>query len=180
MLKIQHLFSKIDLLIFQQVYFTLKFNLQEMTGMIGRFETFTFSLNELITSWNKIANEELKKYGMKGTYVVYLIALYKHFEGLTSANLCEMCSKDKAEVSRAINELEKKGLVVRKNVTVNGYRALISLTNEGRATTFAIRERVKLAVEKGGSGLSEEERENFYRSLKIISDNLKGITKEGL
>ncbi len=148
--------------------------------MIGRFETFTFALSELSASWNKIAAEEMKKFDLKGTYVLYLIALYKHPDSLTSANLCEMCNKDKAEVSRAVTVLEKKGLVMRTNVTVNGYRAKITLTEQGRESTMLLRERVKLAVEKGGEGLTDGQREVFYESLATISANLKKISKEGL
>lgn len=148
--------------------------------MVGRFEVFTLGLSEIMSSWNKIAAGEMKHFGLKGTYVIYLIALYKHPEGLTSANLSEMCNRDKAEVSRAVAALEKKGLIVRENTTVNGYRAKITLTEQGRESTRTLRERVKLAVEKGGEGLSEEERENFYNSLAIISTNLKKISKEGL
>jgi len=148
--------------------------------MVGRFEVFTLGLSELMSSWNKIAADEMKPFGLKGTYVIYLIALYKHPEGLTSANLSEMCNRDKAEVSRAIKALESKGLIVRENTTVNSYRAKITLTEQGRESTTAIRERIKLAVEKGGAGLSEEERDNFYSALETISANLKKISKEGL
>lgn len=148
--------------------------------MVGRFEIFTLGLSEIMSSWNKIASEELKPFGLKGTYVIYLIALYKHSEGLTSANLSEMCNRDKAEVSRAIKALESKGLVVRENTTVNGYRAKITLTEQGRETTKTLRERVKLAVERGGEGLSDEQRDDFYNALEIISTNLKKISKEGL
>ena len=148
--------------------------------MIGRFEVFTLGLSDLTSSWNKIAAEELKPFGLRGTYVIYLIALYKHTEGLTSANLCEMCNRDKAEVSRAMKVLEAKGFVVREQNSANGYRAKITLTARGREYTSAIRERVKLAVEKGGEGLSEEQRETFYTALETICVNLKKISKNGL
>lgn len=148
--------------------------------MIGRFETFSFALSEMTSSWNKIAAEELKPFGLKGAYVVYLIALHKSPGGLTSANLCEMCNKDKAEVSRAIKTLELKGFVIRENTTINGYRAKITLTEQGRNITITLLERVKLAVEKGGKGLSEKQRENFYTALQTICANLKQISKEGL
>ena len=148
--------------------------------MVGRFEVFTLGLLEIMSSWNKIAAEEMKAFGLKGTYVIYLIALYKHPEGLTAANLSEKCNRDKAEVSRAIAAFEKKELVKRENTTVNGYRAKITLTEQGRESTKALRERVKLAVEKGGEGLSETERESFYNALQTISANLKKISKEGL
>ena len=148
--------------------------------MIGRFETFSLALSEMMSSWNKIATEEMKKYGLKGNCVIYLIALYKNTDGLTAASLCDMCNRDKAEVSRAISAMEKKELIKRTNTTVNGYRANITLTEEGRKVTKELRDRVKLAVEKGGEGLTKEQRENFYTSLEIIGENLKKMSKEGL
>ena len=148
--------------------------------MIGRFETFTLSLSRLSTYWSKIAAEEMAPYGLKGGYIVYLIALYKTEEGLTAANLCEMCVRDKAEVSRAMKAMEEKGLVCRKQAASKSYRARITLTELGREVTYALRERIKLAVEKGGSGLTEEERDVFYNSLETISANLKEISKVGL
>lgn len=147
--------------------------------MIGRFEVFTLALSELTSSWNKIAAEEMKVYGLKGSCVIYLIALYKIAEGLTAANLCEMCNRDKAEVSRAIKSLEEKGFVVRKNTTASGYRANIALTEEGRKITTELREKIKLVVEEGGRGLTENEREIFYDVLTRISCNLKLIASNG-
>ena len=148
--------------------------------MIGRFEIFTLALSEITSNWNKIATEELKPYGLKGGYIVYLIALFKKTDGLTAANLCEICNKDKAEVSRAIKALEEKNFITRTNTTVSGYRANITLTEKGRKITHTLRERIKLIVEKGGSGLTEEQRETFYNALSTISENLKIISKEGL
>ncbi len=146
--------------------------------MIGRFETFTLSLSKLSSHWNKIAAEELAPYGLKGGYIVYLIALFKTENGLTSAELSKMCVRDKAEVSRAIRDLEERGLVEKE--TTNGYRAKITLTPKGRTMTAALRERIKLAVEKGGAGLTEEERETFYHALETISQNLQEISQAGL
>lgn len=148
--------------------------------MIGRFEIFSLGLSQITSSWSKIATEEMKHFGLKGSSAVYLIALYKSEEGLTCANLSEICHRDKAEVSRAVSMMEKKGLVVREQVAGNGYRAKIRLTKEGRESTYALRERVKLAVEKGGKGLSDEEREHFYYALQVIAKNLQEISREGL
>ncbi len=147
---------------------------------VGRFEVFTLALSEMTSNWNKIAADEMKKYGLKGACVIYLIALYKMPDGLTAANLCEMCNRDKAEVSRSLKALENSGFITRTNTTVNSYRAKITLTEEGRNITRELRERIKLITEKGGSGLSEEQREIFYNALATISQNLKKITKEGL
>ena len=147
---------------------------------VGRFEVFTLALSEIMSNWNKIATDELKPYGLKGSYVVYLIALFKAPDGLTAANLSQMCNRDKAEVSRAIKSFEEKGFVTRTNTTSTGYRASITLTKKGREVTHEIRERVKLVVEKGGEGLSDNEREIFYNALETISKNLKAISEDGL
>ena len=147
---------------------------------IGRFEVFTLALSEIMSNWNKIATEELRPYGLKGGYVVYLIALFKAPDGLTAANLSQMCNRDKAEVSRAIKLLLEKGFVSRTNTTSTGYRASITLTKKGREVTHTLRERVKLVVEKGGEGLSDNEREIFYNALETISRNLKSISEDGL
>ena len=37
-----------------------------------------------------------------------------------------------------------------------------------------------LAVELAGSGLTEEERETFYKALELITLNLQKLGKEGL
>ena len=148
--------------------------------MIGRFEIFSLGLTQLTAAWNKIANEELKPFGLKGRASVYMIALYKSEEGLTITNLCEICHRDKAEASRIISEMEKKGMVTRELGSANGYRAKIRLTEEGKKATYELRERIKMAVEKGGNGLSDEEREHFYYALQVIANNLQDISKKGL
>ena len=133
-----------------------------------------------MSSWNKIATEEMKPFGLRGGAVIYLIALYKHQDGITSAKICEICNRDKAEVSRTISAMEKKGLVSRKSTTVNGYNANITLTDKGKEVTKTLRDRVKLAVERGGEGLTDKQREEFYNALKVIGGNLKRISREGL
>ena len=148
--------------------------------MIGRFEIFSLGLTQLTAAWNKIANEELKPFGLKGRASVYMIALYKSEEGLTITNLCEICHRDKAEASRIISEMEKKGMVIREQGAANGYRAKIRLTEEGKKATYELRERIKVAVEKGGTGLSDEERDHFYHALQVIAKNLQEISTEGL
>lgn len=148
--------------------------------MIGRFEIFSLSLSEIMSSWNKIATDEMKPYGLKGSCVIFLISLFKNPDGLTATELCELCNRDKAEVSRALSVMEKKELISRVNTTVNGYRANITLTKKGKEATHALRERIKLAVEKGGEGLTESQIENFYISLETICNNLRKISAEGL
>ena len=43
--------------------------------MIERFEHFTLSIFNINRYWNKIATEEMKKYGLRGAYALYLVIL---------------------------------------------------------------------------------------------------------
>ncbi len=146
--------------------------------MVGRFGVFTLAISELSQYWNKIAAEEMKAFDLKAPYAIYLITLYKNPDGITAAGLCEACNKDKAEISRAISLLEKRGLITRDSTA--SYRAPITLTESGKKAALSIRERINIAVEAGGKGISDSEREIFYKCLEIILANLKKISKEGL
>lgn len=148
--------------------------------MLGRFETFTFAISEISQCWNKIASEEMKAYNLKGAYAIYLVALYRNSEGITAAKLCEMCNKDKAEISRAVSLMEERELIKREKVGANGYRAKIMLSDKGMKAAKQVKERVAVAVNEGGRGLTDDERNIFYHALEIIAANLKTITKEGL
>lgn len=149
--------------------------------MLNRFAKFSFSISEIDRCWHKLAVEEMSKYGLNSPHAVYLNTMYDaNPEGITAAQLGELCGKNKADVSRMIAILEKKGLVQKVAVGNNMYRAKLILTEEGRRAAEHVRKRAALAVELAGSGLSNEERETFYRALDLITENLQKLSKEGL
>ena len=149
--------------------------------MLNRFAKFSFSISEIDRCWHKLAVEEMSKYGLNSPHAVYLNTMYDaNPEGITAAQQGELCGKNKADVSRMIAILEKKGLVQKVAVGNNMYRAKLILTEEGRRAAEHVRKRAALAVELAGSGLSNEERETFYRALDLITENLQKLSKEGL
>lgn len=148
--------------------------------MVERFEKFSFEIFEITRCWHKLASEEMSKYGLKGPHATYLMALLKYENGITAPQICELCGKDKADVSRMMSIMGKKGLVVKESNGKNLYRGLFKLTQEGRQAAVHVRERVSVVVDLAGKGLSESDRENFYKSLGIISSNLRSLCEEGL
>lgn len=148
--------------------------------MIERFEKFTLSIFEISRCWHKLAEEELSPYGLKGPYATYLTVMYRYEDGITGPELCELCGKDKSDLSRAVAVLQEKGLVVKEVVNKSLYRGLFKLTERGRAVAEQLCKRASLAVELAGGDLSEETRETFYRVLTSITANLKALSKEGL
>ncbi len=148
--------------------------------MIDRFERFSHTVCEITKYWNKLATIEMEKYGLKGSSVVYLTTLYHHSEGVTSATLTELSGRDKADVSRVIAAMEKKGLVEREAVNNNLYRALVKLTPKGVAVAEEAMKRASLAVEIVGGGIPEDKLNVFYECLDRIEKNLEAVSLTGL
>ncbi|MBD5169133.1 MAG: MarR family transcriptional regulator [Oscillibacter sp.] len=148
--------------------------------MIQRFEQFTSAIFEISRCWHKLAEEELSVYGLKGPYATYLTVMYRHEDGITGPELCQLCGRDKSDLSRAVAMLREKGLVVKEAVDQSLYRGLLKLTEQGRIVAGQISRRASLAVEMAGRDLSEESREIFYKALFSITGHLREISKEGL
>ena len=149
--------------------------------MLNRFAKFSLLISEIDRCWHKLAADEMAKYELNSPHAVYLTTLYDaNPEGVTAAQLGELCGKNKADVSRMVAILEKKGLVQKIAVGRNMYRAKLLLTEEGKRAAEQVRKRAAVAVELAGNGLSPEERETFYKALELITTNLQKLSREGL
>lgn len=144
--------------------------------MVERFERFSLAIAEISRCWHKLAGEEMRVYGLKGAHATYLTILSRHPEGITVPELCEVSLKDKSDASRMLAILEKKGLVRKEG----GYGGTVVLTESGRAAAGQVQQRVNRAVEAAGRGLSDEEREAFYKALDLITQNLRMLTRDGI
>ena len=148
--------------------------------MLNRFTRFSLAVSEINRCWHKLAAEEMARYELNSAHAVYLTALYDYADGITAAKLGELCGKNKADVSRMIAILEKKGLVRKEAVGGNLYRAQLRLTEEGMLAAEHVQCRAALAVELAGCGMTDADREIFYRCLENITANLQALSKEGL
>ena len=148
--------------------------------MLSRFEHFSSSISCIYRYIQKIERIEMEKFGLKGPHVQCLLAMDRHPEGITAAQLCTVCDKDKAAISRTVAELEQEGMVLRETPNGSRYRALLRLSQRGIAAAAQLNDRVVLAVEKAGEGLSDEQRAVFYSVLELIAGNLQNICAEGL
>ena len=148
--------------------------------MLDRFERFSFAISGISRCWHKVTTDEMEKHGLKGTHSVYLVALTHFPEGVTAPRLGEVCGRDKADVSRMMNIMEKEGLVVKEGERTNRYGGIITLTDKGKELAEIVSKRASRAVELAGKDLTEEQREIFYMALESISDNLRQMSKEGI
>ena len=146
--------------------------------MLTRYERFTAAVFGIGRSIHRIEGEEMKRHGLKGSHAPFLVVLYKNPAGVTAAQLCEVCAKDKAAVSRALTEMEKKGVIKRES-EVN-YRARLTLTSKGKEIAAVVCRRVEEVVSLAEKELPLEQRQLLYTSLDHIAEELGAIKIENL
>ena len=147
---------------------------------MNRFEQFSYVISGINRHIQKIERDEMIKYGYKGAFAQYLVALRRYPKGITSAKLCEICDKDKAAISRVLTEMQEKGLILRETQNDHRYNALIKLTAEGLKAAAYVDERAQAAIEAVGNEMTDENRAAFYATLDFIAAKLQTISKEGL
>ena len=107
-----------------------------------------------------------------------LYQLKKHTEGLTATELASLCEEDKAAISRSLSQIETKGLVAFTDVDgKKRYRTVITLTEQGRKVCEQISQKIDALLEINSKGVSDDEREIFYRIFSKIAGNLEIISK---
>lgn len=148
--------------------------------MLTRYEQFSFTISCIYRQIQKIERDEMVKYGMRGAYAQYLVAMSRYPKGITASQLCEVCDRDKAAISRAVNDMEVHGLVERRGEGDSHYRAALALTKKGRELAAVVLKRAQMAVEVAGQGMSDEERMIFYACLDRIERNLHSISRQGI
>lgn len=148
--------------------------------MLHRFEQFSSAVSAIYHCIQKIERDEMVKYGLKGPYAQYLVTMARCPQGITAVRLGQECDKDKAAVSRAVTEMECRGLVSRDCSNNTLYRAQLRLTPEGEQAAHYVCEKVKAAVGFAGKDLSDDSRALFYTALHQIAANLQTLSRSGL
>ena len=147
-----------------------------MIELIERFEYFTTLVTKTYKCIQKIKLAEAERLGLKANYVMYMYYLGKNSYGLTPTELSKLCIEDKAAVSRIITDLTKKGFVKPAQVdSQRKYRTKFILTKEGIDMNKRINDTISIAVSKASNGLSDEDRETFYRVFSYVTNNLEMI-----
>ena len=146
--------------------------------MQNRFERFSSVISGMSYVLHKIAAKELERYGLKGTYAIYLLTVYRHQKGVTAAKISELCNRDKSDVSRAMTAMEKQGLVKKSTKAI--YRAEIFLTELGLEAAKKVSALSASALKKIDENLKPEELETMYKALGVIYGSLTEMIEEGI
>ena len=141
--------------------------------MISRYERLSSALSEISRIIQRISSQVMGEFGLKGSYAKYLLVLRRYPDGITATAICDICERNKADVSRALCELWDMGLVER--IGNGSYRAKLTLTPNGRELADRLKLRATGFISYVGKDIAEDEREIFYRSLESIASNLEAI-----
>ena len=103
--------------------------------MIKRFEQFVSGITVCYKYIQRIKALEMPELepGMKGSHVMCIFYLEQNPDGLTAAQLSNLCQEDKAAISRTLSELVERGFVAGGEKDGKRYRALLVLTEKGQA-----------------------------------------------
>ena len=136
-----------------------------------RFQAFVTGISVCYKYIQKIKSLEMTEFGLKGAHAMFLFFLHSHPEGLTAAQLSQLCAEDKAAVSSSLASLLEEGYIVSDE---KKYRSRIRLTQRGEEVAYRIDQMIERWVESGGDGLTAQDRDVFYSSLELIANNLRG------
>jgi DNA-binding MarR family transcriptional regulator len=136
-------------------------------------------INRISRNIRKIKNQEMADYNLRSAHVSCLYYIYRA-ETITATELCEKCEEDKATISRALDYLEKNEFITCLSPNTKRYKSPLVLTEKGSIVGKKIADKIDGVLDQISVGLTEEERQSFYRYLSIISNSLEAIAnKEG-
>ncbi len=138
--------------------------------MIERFQSFVTGITMCHKYIQRIKSAEMTEFGLKGTHVMVIFYLHHNPQGLTAAQLCQLCAEDKAAISRTLATLLEGGYL---ECGEKKYRSQIFLSQKGEDLAVQVDSVIAQWVGFGGDGLSDEDRAAFYRVLGLISENLR-------
>jgi DNA-binding MarR family transcriptional regulator len=146
-------------------------------AMGERFQLFTVLISTLNRSIRRIKTEEMADFGLKSGHVSCLY--YLHREGkLTAKELCDICEEDKANISRAIKDMEGKGLITCTTGRSKRYQSPLELTTKGKEMALELDQKIEKVLQVSSEGMTKEERDSMYRCLAIIDKNLQSICNQ--
>ncbi|MCQ6560717.1 MarR family winged helix-turn-helix transcriptional regulator [Paenibacillus mendelii] len=103
-----------------------------------------------------------------------LVVLWEH-EGITQKELAERLYKDQTNIARMLFKLENKGFIERRIHETDRRALRLFLTDKGWACKDEILEVSRHAYQRTIAGLTEEEVEQFRKTLTIIHNNVKDL-----
>lgn len=128
-------------------------------------KTFAMQRQWYIKLWDKMG------YDLEGAQWNALNRLWVQ-DGLNQVQIATMINADKPMVTRMLDQMEKKGWVVREPDPTDRRAYRIYLTKLGKALRYELVPLFIEAREQAMKGLTKKDQEDLRRILRIIQSNL--------
>lgn len=143
-----------------------------------RFEEFASLITSVYWDIQKLKAQRGEGLGLKQVHIFWVYMLQRHPEGLTASELARLSRIDRSLVSREIEALTERGYLATEQQTGRRrYGWKFRLTDKGRETAEQISQ-IALAVQEGADeGITAEELDTFYRTLRKLQHNFSVLTE---
>lgn len=145
-------------------------------------ETIIRQIGTISRALDTIANIEFKDLEVSKGQYVHLVRIHEN-PGITLRQLSKTTYIDETTCSRAINKLEKQGLIYKETTNENKKNKMLYLTNKGREVVTVILKEHKYTNERILSGLSEEDMTVLSTLLAKVEnpvlDDLRYVKEHG-
>lgn len=131
-------------------------------------------LGRLHRGWKMRMARELEPLGLCASTAFFFLMIM-HREGASQEEIASILAMDKGTTARAVQKLERQGLIERRRDPSDARRRLLFLSPEGARIVPRIR---RIHHRMGGlllGNLSDAEKENFYAFLERLVNALEDM-----
>lgn len=99
-------------------------------------------------------------------------------DGTVQKEIAETCHIEPATMTSVLLGMEKKGLIVRKNLNGNRRSLYVYLTEKGRTFAEQVGAEFDVIEERALSGFRDEEKEMLTAFLTRMNKNMRGVVDD--
>jgi DNA-binding MarR family transcriptional regulator len=138
-----------------------------------RYNSYSFLLDRTARRVKQYAQQQFNELGLNITVDQWLVLKHLDSHGpMTQRMLAELMFKDNPTLTRILDLMCEKKLVVRNTHPSDRRSFMISLTADGKKKISQLKPKVRLVRLKAWEGLSEKDFSQFQKILNTIYRNL--------
>lgn len=131
----------------------------------------------LFRQLNLYFNHELSEISISATELLYLSSLYEK-DGITQDDLAQEYSVDKAAVTRTLQLMEKKGLIVRKTDSTDKRAKKLFLTDKSKSLEKKLRETQAKWICAMTKGMEKSAIDSFSKQIDNMVERAKELNQK--
>jgi DNA-binding MarR family transcriptional regulator len=142
----------------------------------NRFLVFYQSFEKVVKDIKKKETSYMSEYGLRSVHMKCLLRINQSEKGMTITQLSKASGTDKALISRMIKELACDGFLETKTAGEDkSYNKKYYLTEKSKKIASDINEDIGRYMAKAREGIPEDDMQQFYETLALLSNNISLI-----